>query len=155
VAHVLRRTGLSPRALKLELTETALLRDEVRAGHRLESLRALGLRVALDDFGTGYSSLGYLRRFAVDTLKVDRSFMEGLEQGGTASAIVEAITRLAHALGMDVTIEGVESAEQLAHARLIACDRGQGFSFSRPLPADSLTRLLVPKRNATARHPDA
>jgi EAL domain-containing protein (putative c-di-GMP-specific phosphodiesterase class I) len=114
VERVLRRTGLSARTLKLELTETALLRDETRAARTLENLRSLGLRVALDDFGTGYSSLGYLRRFAVDTLKVDRSFLEGLDQDGTSSAIVEAITRLAHALGMDVTVEGVESAEQLA-----------------------------------------
>jgi EAL domain-containing protein (putative c-di-GMP-specific phosphodiesterase class I) len=145
VAHVLHRTGLDPAALKLELTETVLLKDERRAARTLEHLRGLGLRLALDDFGTGYSSLGYLHRFAVDTLKVDRSFLEGLERNETAAAIVEAITKLAHALGMDVTVEGVETAEQLAHARLIHCDRGQGYFFSRPAPAEALTRLLVPE----------
>jgi diguanylate cyclase (GGDEF)-like protein/PAS domain S-box-containing protein len=144
VTRVLRRTGLRPDGLKLEITETALMCEERRAVRTLEHLKGLGLRLAIDDFGTGYSSLSYLRRFAVDTLKVDRSFLNGLERDGTAVAIVQAITTLAHALGMDVTVEGVETAEQLARARTILCDHGQGFYFSRPLPSEELAGLILP-----------
>lgn len=144
VARILRRTGLQPSNLKLEITESVLMREERRAVQTLAHLKGLGLRLAIDDFGTGYSSLSYLRQFTVDTLKIDRSFLTGLEHDDRKAAIVQAITTLAHALGMDVTIEGVETAEQMARARALCCDRGQGFYFSPPLSSEDLGHLILP-----------
>jgi diguanylate cyclase (GGDEF)-like protein/PAS domain S-box-containing protein len=143
-ARVLRTTGLAPTSLKLEITESALMQEERHTTRTLQHLKGLGLQLAIDDFGTGYSSFSYLRQFAVDTLKVDRSFLTGLDRDGAAVAIVQAITSLAHALGMDVTVEGVETAEQLARARTIRCDRGQGYFFSKPLPSDALSEIIRP-----------
>jgi len=96
------------------------------------------VRIALDDLGTGHSSLSYLLRFPVDTLKVDQSFVRELPEDRRMAAIVEAVTRLTHALGIDLTAEGIETAEQLAQVRRLNCDRGQGYYFSRPLPSAAL-----------------
>ncbi|MDP9367532.1 MAG: EAL domain-containing protein [Chloroflexota bacterium] len=100
------------------------------------------MRLAIDDFGAGYSSLGYLRRLAVDTLKIDRSFVEGMGHHGTDGAIVEAITSLAHTIGMDVTAEGMETSEQLSRVLAAGCDQAQGYYFAEPLPLEKLDHLL-------------
>jgi diguanylate cyclase (GGDEF)-like protein/PAS domain S-box-containing protein len=141
VAAILRRTGMDPRNLRLEITESMLLDDVEPVIGTLTALKALGVQLALDDFGTGYSSLNYLTQFAADTLKIDQSFIRRLESDDGALAIVHAITTLAQALGMNVTAEGIETAEQLAKAQLL-CDHGQGFYFSEPVTGDELTRLL-------------
>jgi len=143
VAAALRETGLAPCSLRLEITESVALDDVDAAVAVLTALKGLGVRLALDDFGTGYSSLGYLQRLPVDMVKIDRSFLSGADAGPRTLAIVRAIASLAHALGMDATAEGIETAEQLAWAREARCERGQGYYFSRPLPAAAMGRLLA------------
>ena len=143
VAAVLRESGLEPARLRLEITEGTLMQDEEETRAALVALRALGVSLALDDFGTGYSSLSYLRRFPVDTLKLDRSFVQALDEDGGTVAIVEAVTTLAHALGMAVTAEGVESPAQLAQVQALACDSAQGDYLAPPLAPDALAALLA------------
>ena len=143
VEDVLRETALEPACLKLELTETAAMRDRDVTTSMLRELRALGVRLALDDFGTGYSSLSYLRSVPAHTLKIDRSFVLALADDESAAAIVRAITAVAHALAMDVTAEGIETAEQLAHVLALGCDRVQGYYFARPLTAEQFAEYLV------------
>jgi len=149
VAQILQRTGLHPASLRLEITETAMMDDVDQASRTLDELKRLGVWLAIDDFGTGYSSLNYLRRFPVDTVKIDRSFIGGLESDAGAVSIVRAVTALGHALGMDVTAEGIETAAQLALMEAVSCDRGQGYLFSRPVPAHELDELL--RRDAASR----
>jgi EAL domain-containing protein (putative c-di-GMP-specific phosphodiesterase class I) len=115
-----------------------LIEDSSGAGQTLLALRALGVRLAIDDFGTGYSSLSYLRRFPINTLKIDRSFVSGLESSPDAVAIVRAIVNLAHSLGLEVVGEGVETTGQLALLADLGCARMQGYWFSRPLPLAQL-----------------
>jgi diguanylate cyclase (GGDEF)-like protein/PAS domain S-box-containing protein len=134
--------GISPDRLCLEITESSLMADTEAAGEQLADLHRLGVQLAVDDFGTGYSSLLYLRRFPVQQLKVDRTFVSGLEQSIEDSAIVRAVIELAHALGLEAVAEGVETAEQLAILREMGCDRGQGYLWSKPLPAAEVRRLL-------------
>ena len=119
-----------------------LMHDAESAAARMHELTDIGVRFAIDDFGTGYSSLSYLRRFPVDTLKIDRSFVEGLEADPQALAIVRSIVALAKALSLSVTGEGVETAAQHAQLRELACDRGQGYLFTRPLPPAEIVGLL-------------
>ena len=145
VRRVLAETGLAPNALKLEITESVLMQDIERTAARMRALTDLGVKLAIDDFGTGYSSLSYLQRLPVDTLKIDRSFAEGLEGSDPqALAIVRGILAMAKALHLSVTGEGVETATQSRHLREAGCDRGQGYLFARPLPAADVARLLVP-----------
>jgi diguanylate cyclase (GGDEF)-like protein/PAS domain S-box-containing protein len=143
VAAVLARTGLPAEALRLEVTESAVMADADAARQRLEALRQLGVGLAIDDFGTGYSSLSQLRRFPVDTLKVDRSFVLALTEDPAAAALLQAVTALGAALGLAVTAEGVETAAQLVRVRELGCDRGQGYYFARPVPAPAMTELLA------------
>ncbi|MHB8577167.1 MAG: EAL domain-containing protein [Dehalococcoidia bacterium] len=150
VAAILRETGLPPSSLCLEVTETAVMQDIGAAVRTLRALKALGLRVALDDFGTGYSSLSYLQQFPHDTLKLDRSFVQRLPGDADTRVIVQSITALAHALGMQVTAEGMETREELAQVRAMGCDTAQGYWFCRPLPALELTALLVSGAPAAA-----
>jgi EAL domain-containing protein (putative c-di-GMP-specific phosphodiesterase class I) len=117
--------------------------DADAARQRLEALRQLGVGLAIDDFGTGYSSLSQLRRFPVDTLKVDRSFVLALTEDPAAAALLQAVTALGAALGLAVTAEGVETAAQLVRVRELGCDRGQGYYFARPVPARAMTELLA------------
>jgi EAL domain-containing protein (putative c-di-GMP-specific phosphodiesterase class I) len=142
VRDALQETGLDPAVLWLEITESAVMQDVEGGIHTLEALKALGVGLAIDDFGTGYSSLSYLRRFPVDTIKVDRSFVRCLETDHVTVAIVQATVSLAHALGMDVTAEGIETAGQLACVQPLHCDRGQGYYFAHAMPADELTAIL-------------
>jgi diguanylate cyclase (GGDEF)-like protein/PAS domain S-box-containing protein len=143
IRRILRETGLEPQALKLEITESVLMQDAERTAARMRALTDIGVRFAIDDFGTGYSSLSYLRRFPVDTLKIDRSFVEGLGADAQALAIVRSIVALAKALNLSVTGEGVETPAQHALLRELGCDRGQGYLFARPLVAADLVGLLA------------
>jgi EAL domain-containing protein (putative c-di-GMP-specific phosphodiesterase class I) len=132
VQRALSVTGLPPRHLRLEITESAMIEDADEAAATLHRLRGLGVRVAIDDFGTGYSNLGYLRRFPVDQLKIDRTFMAEAVRDADAT-IVRAIIGLAHALGLSVVAEGVETDEQVALLRGLGCEMGQGYLFGEPM----------------------
>ncbi len=136
VRSVLAQSGLEPSALCLEITESVLMNDAEAALVVLNNLRALGVRIAVDDFGTGYSSLSYLKRFPVDTLKIDRSFVSGLGSDEDDNAIVAATISLAHSLGLTVVAEGVETQTQLQVLRDMKCDFAQGYWFPRPVPAE-------------------
>jgi diguanylate cyclase (GGDEF)-like protein len=139
--------------LQLELTEGALIKDPLLPATLRDLSDNLGVRAALDDFGTGYSSLAYLTRFKIDELKIDRSFIKGLAPGRDAP-IVAAIVNMAHALGILVVAEGIESEEQAAEALRLGCDRGQGYLFARPLPPEAIPALLAePSRPRAALSP--
>jgi diguanylate cyclase (GGDEF)-like protein/PAS domain S-box-containing protein len=142
VGEVLRDVGLDPGGLVLEITESTLIEDIESATATLQQLRDLGVKLAVDDFGTGYSSLSYLKRFPVDFLKIDLSFVENLETDPADRVIVSAVINLAHALGMEVTAEGVETAGQLRQLTSMGCDVAQGFYFSKPLPSEAIPPLL-------------
>jgi diguanylate cyclase (GGDEF)-like protein len=131
-------TGMDPEALCLELTETTFMEDAGSHRDTLAEIRALGLGLAIDDFGTGYSSLTYLKRFPVTVVKVDQAFVKGLGENAADTAIVKSVIDLAHALGLVVVAEGVETAEQVTHLRALGCDLGQGYFFARPQPAEDL-----------------
>jgi diguanylate cyclase len=134
LARVLDETGLPPAALATEITETVLMEVSAAPEQTLAALRALGVRVVLDDFGTGYSSLGYLNRFELDGLKLDRSFVRELGENGTDdTAIVAAVVRLARSLAIDLVVEGVETPGQLRALRSMGCRYLQGFLFARPM----------------------
>ena len=142
VAAILGDTGLPAELLELEITESVLM-DQTEAGTRaLRALRELGVQLVLDDFGTGYSSLSYLKHLPLDTIKIDRSFVNGLEGDDANLPIVQAVIALAHGLGIDVVAEGIETAAQLARLRTLMCDRGQGFFYARPMPAADLGPML-------------
>jgi diguanylate cyclase (GGDEF)-like protein/PAS domain S-box-containing protein len=143
VEQVLARTGLEPASLCLEITESVLLDDTDAAIRELQALRALGVCLAIDDFGTGYSALGYLRRFPIVNLKLDRSFVGDLGLDPQATAIARGVVSLAHSLGLTVVAEGVETATQLEQLRSVDCDWGQGFFFARPQTADDLQQMLA------------
>jgi diguanylate cyclase (GGDEF)-like protein len=143
VGAILRETGLEPASLGLEITEGMLLEETPATAETLQAIQRLGVRLILDDFGTGYSSLGYLRRYELDVLKVDRSFVHDLGEDATGDdAIVQAIIGMAKALGMRVIPEGVETAAQLARLTELGCDYAQGFHLARPLAAGDLEALL-------------
>jgi diguanylate cyclase (GGDEF)-like protein len=142
VRDALRDAGLPPEALALEVTESALMEEIDAPGPVLALLRSLGVRILLDDFGTGYSSLGYLRRYPVDGLKLDRAFVDGVAHPG-AAAVVEAIIAMATKLGLQLTAEGVETSEHAERLRLLGCRLGQGYMLARPLPADATRDVLA------------
>jgi predicted signal transduction protein with EAL and GGDEF domain len=141
VKGALRDSGLDPTCLELELTESLLMKDAKQSSIELEKLRALGVTIAIDDFGTGYSSLSYLQRLPVDLLKIDRSFLEQIDSQ-PASAVIQAITALAHALGLRVVAEGVEKQHQMRAIRHLGVDLMQGYLIGRPVPAQAINRLL-------------
>ena len=136
------RHDLDPARLCLEITESVVMADADHTLVVLRHLREIGVRIAIDDFGTGYSSLGYLRRLPIDTLKIDRGFVAGLSEGGQSESIVRATIELAHALGLLVVAEGVETDEQLNRLRDLGCDRAQGFGIGRPMRASDLATWL-------------
>jgi diguanylate cyclase (GGDEF)-like protein/PAS domain S-box-containing protein len=149
VTSALAATGLTPEHLLLEITESVAMRDVAATTATLATLRGHGVRVAIDDFGTGYSSLAYLKRLPVDTLKIDRAFIDGLGDDPEDTAIVEAIITLAHTLGLQVVAEGVETPAQAAQLRTLGCESAQGYLFARPLPASDLRALLALERLTT------
>jgi diguanylate cyclase (GGDEF)-like protein len=146
IETILARTGLPPEHLTLEITESALMRDAAAALVVLRALKELGVLLAIDDFGTGYSSLSYLQRFPLDVLKVDRMFVHELEGDNGGREIVSAVISLAHALGLEVVAEGVETEQQFEALRDLDCDFAQGFLFSRPVPASELRPHPGPAR---------
>ena len=143
VAEVLRSTGLEPRYLELELTESMVMHDPPKLVAMLDELKELGVKIAVDDFGTGYSSLSYLKRFPVDRLKVDRSFVENMTTEADDATIVRTIIALGHNLGLKVVAEGVETAQQARALRAYQCDEAQGFLFARAVASRVLPRLIT------------
>jgi predicted signal transduction protein with EAL and GGDEF domain len=148
VARALRETGLDPKWLELEVTESMLMQGVDSQGvdttlDTLFKLKDMGVRLAIDDFGTGYSSLAYLKRFPLDTLKIDRSFVKDLPRDAEDAAIARAIIAMAHSLRLAVVAEGVETDQQLAFLRQHGCDLVQGFLFSRPVPGEEFAALLA------------
>jgi diguanylate cyclase len=142
VESVLDRYGIAPAQLALELTETVLIEQTRQSTATLCALDELGVQLVLDDFGTGYSSLSHLKRFPLSELKLDRSYVAGLGSDTGDTAIVGAVLGIARVLGMSVTAEGIETAEQVAALQALGCPLGQGFHFARPLPAAEATRVL-------------
>lgn len=142
VSQILEETGLQASYLELEVTESFLMADIQRSVKTLKQLRELGICLALDDFGTGYSSLNYLKRFPVDMLKIDRSFVQDVTSNPDSAAVTDAIIALAKSLRLNITAEGVETREQLDYLQMRGCDEGQGFYFSRPVPADLIVQML-------------
>ncbi|MDP3844715.1 MAG: EAL domain-containing protein [Oxalobacteraceae bacterium] len=142
IAAVLQETGLAAQYLEIELTESLIMTDVEHAIGILRELKALGLQLSIDDFGTGYSSLSYLKRFPIDVLKIDQSFVRDITIDPDDAAIVAAIISLAHSLRINVIAEGVETAAQLAYLRRNQCDEMQGYYFSRPVPADAFELIL-------------
>ncbi len=142
ITAIIRETGVDPRCVQLEITERTALTDVDTTVARLHELRGLGIRVAIDDFGTGYSSLGYLKRLPVDVVKLDRSFVESMDTQASDLAIVQAVITMGHALGMKVTAEGVERAEQAARLRALGCDTAMGWLWCPALPAPELATVL-------------
>ena len=145
VKRALGASGLDPKCLTLEITESALMHNLNAGAGMVQRLHAMSVGLHLDDFGTGYSSLAYLHSFPVDALKVDQSFVDRMDRAPEQSAIVKAIVSLAHNLGMEVIAEGVETRAQADALTALGCQRGQGFLYSRPLPAAEAARLLLPR----------
>ena len=142
IERMVRRAGLDPSTLILEITESVVMKDAESAIAMLRALKAIGFRLAIDDFGTGYSSLAYLKRFPVDTLKIDRSFVNGLGHDPQDTAIVRSVVALAKSLDLSVTAEGIETPTQQAHLTRLGCERGQGYLFSKPVPNTECDELL-------------
>jgi diguanylate cyclase (GGDEF)-like protein len=142
IVGILEKHRLEPRLLKLEITESTAMKDAGTSFAIMTALKALKINLAIDDFGTDYSSLSYLKRLPVDTLKIDKSFIDGLGIDHENTAIVQAILSLAKSLELRVTAEGIESAEQLALLKDLGCDIGQGYYFSRPLPPNEAEKLM-------------
>jgi EAL domain-containing protein (putative c-di-GMP-specific phosphodiesterase class I) len=150
VAAILDETGLDPALLELEITESMVMRDPEHAVKLLDRLKSMGVHLSIDDFGTGYSSLSYLKRFPIDSLKIDRSFIQDLPGDGEDAAITQAILAMAHSLRLEVIAEGVETAAQLHFLREHGCDEMQGYHFSKPLPAEDFLRLVRQPRPLAA-----
>ncbi len=142
IIQTLQMTGLDPRALKVEITESVVMENVEATAGMLERLRALGVELSIDDFGTGYSSLSYLHRLPIDTLKIDRSFVSRIGENNDNKEVVRTIVMLAHILGKGVVAEGVETKEQLQHLRELKCDSAQGYLFSKPVDPDDALELI-------------
>ena len=142
VFDILAETGLDPKLLELELTESVLMKRVEATGSILKTLRAKGVRVAVDDFGTGYSSLSYLRKFPIDALKIDQSFVRQITTDPGQASIVTAIISMGRSLGLRIVAEGVETEEELAFLQAQQCEEAQGYYFSRPVPAGEFAKLL-------------
>jgi EAL domain-containing protein (putative c-di-GMP-specific phosphodiesterase class I) len=143
VSVALAQSGLPPRGLTVEITETALMADTEATAHLLDQLRALGVRIAIDDFGTGYCSLAYLQRFAVDVVKIDRAFVAELDGASKGDRLAKTILQMAESLDVTTVVaEGIETEEQLLRLQEMGCRKGQGFLLSRPLELDEYQRLL-------------
>jgi diguanylate cyclase (GGDEF)-like protein len=143
ISTLLARYKVAADCLEIEITESSIMRDVSAAGRLLRRLRELGVRISIDDFGTGYTSLGFLKRFPVDVLKIDRSFVADVAEGGFDGAVIRAVTTLARGLGVRTVAEGVEEEAQLDHLRTLDCDVVQGFLFCHPLPVSACTPLLA------------
>ena len=150
VRQILADTGLDPSTLILEITESVMMQDMEMAIARLTELKTLGVQLAIDDFGTGYSSLNYVRRFPVDILKVDKSFIDGVTDGGESSALTAAVIELAGILNLKPVAEGIERADQLERLLDLHCDLGQGFFFAKPMEDAALEGMLAERQQMAA-----
>jgi EAL domain-containing protein (putative c-di-GMP-specific phosphodiesterase class I) len=139
---IIAETGINPSSLKLELTESAVMENAETAILMLRQIKATGVQISIDDFGTGYSSLSYLHKFPIDLLKVDRSFVSAMEENSENGEIVRTVIALAKALNLKVVAEGIESIHQFHQLRVLGCEFGQGYLFSKPLPVADIERLL-------------
>jgi EAL domain-containing protein (putative c-di-GMP-specific phosphodiesterase class I) len=142
VFAILKDTGLDPRFLELELTESVLMKRTESTESILKALRARGVQVAVDDFGTGYSSLSYLKKFSIDTLKIDQSFVRQITTAPDETTIVTAIISMGRSLNLRVVAEGVETQKELAFLQAHDCDEAQGYYFSSPLPPQEFAKFL-------------
>jgi diguanylate cyclase (GGDEF)-like protein/PAS domain S-box-containing protein len=149
VANALWDSGIDPSILTIEITESVLIHDTEAAIEKLGRLKDFGVRIAVDDFGTGFSSLGYLQRFPIDILKIDKSFIEGVGSGTEEEAIAHAIIKLGGSLGLEVVAEGIEELDQVDALQSLRCERGQGFYFSKPVDAATMGKII-----ATGKFPD-
>jgi EAL domain-containing protein (putative c-di-GMP-specific phosphodiesterase class I) len=140
---VLAQAEVLPRSITLELTESVMMEDTDRAVLRLQELRLLGVRLAIDDFGTGYSSLNYIRQFPLDVLKVDKSFVQDITEGGEILALTAAIIELTTILGLDAVAEGIENGDQLERLRELGCRFGQGYYLYKPLSREAVEELAA------------
>jgi len=143
ITKILLETGMPVKYLGIELTESAIILDPGVALSKLNKIKSLGIKLSLDDFGTGYSSLSYLKRFPIDTLKIDQAFIRDIKIDQDASSLVKAIIAMAHSMGMNVVAEGVEHQEQLEFLAANDCDIIQGFYFSKPVPPEELENMLI------------
>jgi EAL domain-containing protein (putative c-di-GMP-specific phosphodiesterase class I) len=141
INHILIKTGLEPRSLKVEITESAIIENLESATAALKQLKMLGIQISLDDFGTGYSSLSYLHRFPIDTLKIDRSFVTRMNLPKNTE-IIRTIVDLANNLGMDVIAEGVETREQIIQLTGMKCEYVQGYLLSKPIDGEAMRELI-------------
>jgi len=148
ICDLLKETNLDPALLELELTEASIMKEPEKAIDKLNKLRDLGIKIAIDDFGTGYSSLSYLKRFPIDTLKIDKTFVADVSTDEDDAAIAKAIVMMGHALDMSVIAEGVETPQQLEYLTSLGCDAIQGYLFSPPLSTQSFTELLMEQLRA-------
>jgi EAL domain-containing protein (putative c-di-GMP-specific phosphodiesterase class I) len=163
VSNALEVSGLDPACLVLEITESVLVQDAESVISRMLDLKAVGVAFAVDDFGTGYSSLSYLKRFPIDILKVDKSFVDDVGDSAKAAALAKAIVQLGNSLNLDTVAEGIEKAQQFDGLRSLGCMYGQGYFFARPVPADGMDQLiplmasgaLVARAKAAAEDPAA
>ena len=142
IKQVLKKSQLEAKSLTLEITESVVMENAEAAAAALMKLKTLGVQLSVDDFGTGYSSLSYLHSFPINSLKIDRSFIGKMSVDNTSLEIVRTVVALAYSLGMNVTAEGIETAEQLAQLRALQCQYGQGFLFSKPLDSEAAAKLL-------------
>ena len=142
ITEVLQSNNLNPACLKIEVTESVIMQDIDRTISELNRLRSLGVHIAIDDFGTGFSSLAYLRSMPIDHLKIDRSFISGIQDNQENDQIVQSIITLAKSLGLSVVAEGVETMEQFEKLRVLKCDKAQGVMFSRPVDNNTAMEYL-------------
>jgi len=143
IGRAFSESGLDPRLLELEITESMVMQEPEKAAALLKDLKSMGLHLSIDDFGTGYSSLAYLKRFPIDSLKIDRSFVKDIPANSDDLAITQAVVAMAHGLRLRTVAEGVETEEQLEWLKRFGCDEVQGYLFSKPLPADEMGRFLA------------
>src|SRR5262249_30012077 len=148
IAEVLEETGLDAKYLELEITESNAMQNAENTIYTLRELKALGVRIAMDDFGTGYSSLSYLKRFPIDTLKLDQAFVREITTDASDAAIATAVIAMAHSLALTVVGDGVETTEQSAFLHTQKCDSIQGYLFSPPQPTETLEAYLVERKTA-------
>ena len=146
IERILEESGLDSRYLELEVTEGVIMHDIEQVIAILQQIKSLGVKLSIDDFGTGYSSLSYLKRFPVDRLKIDQSFVRDITSDPDDAAIAQAVINLGHSLDLKVIAEGVETQEQLDFLRDHGCDEKQGYLISRPVPAEDFARLLMTAR---------
>jgi EAL domain-containing protein (putative c-di-GMP-specific phosphodiesterase class I) len=148
VESILTKSGFDPRLVELELTETLVMRDVQESSRQLSQLKRLGFHIAVDDFGTGYSSLSYLHQLPIDTLKIDKSFIDKVTEPSGTRPIVEAVVSLSKSLALTTIAEGVETRDQFEALKVLGCDIIQGYYFYKPLPIDAVEKLISQQRSA-------